>query len=105
MPFDIEKLSLDELYELNKRIIHRVQYLQSLKTRAALDKFELGDRVAFQSDGRRIEGVVIRVNRKTLSVKTADARWNISPRFVTKVASFGAPAPKTIEEILRDGAK
>lgn len=105
MAIDIEHLSLEELFELNKRIIHRVQYLQSLKTRAALDKFELGDRVTFQSDGRTIEGVVIRVNQKTLSVKTKESRWNISPRCVTKVASFGGPVPMTIEQILGDGAK
>lgn len=30
MPIDIEGLSLEELFELNKCIIHRLQYLQSL---------------------------------------------------------------------------
>lgn len=105
MPINIENLSLDELFDLNKRIIHRVRYLQSLKTRAALEKFELGDRVAFQSDGRTIEGIVIRVNQKTLSVKTKDARWNLSPRFVTKLSPAGAAGLKTIEEILNDGAQ
>lgn len=43
MAFDIEKLSLEELFDLNKRVVRRIQYLNSLKTRAQLDKFEVGD--------------------------------------------------------------
>jgi hypothetical protein len=102
MPIDLESLSVQELFDLNERIIRRVHYLYTLNTRAQLDKFELGDRVAFQSDGRTMEGIVIRVNRKTLSIKTKDSRWKIPPHFVTKLARPGAPAAKTIEEILGD---
>ena len=105
MPIDIERLSLEELIELNRRIIQRVEYLHGLKTRARLDKFEPGDRVTFQSDGRAVEGIVIRVNRKTLSVKTKGSRWNLHPDFVTKLPSAGAGVPKTIEEILGDGGR
>lgn len=100
---DIEQLSLDELFELNGRIIRRVQYLQGLKTQAALDRFSVGDTVSYQSDGRTVQGVVIRVNRKTLSIKTKDSHWNIPPRFVTKLSSLGSPAARTIEEILGGG--
>lgn len=73
--------------------------------RAHLDKFELGDRVAFRSDGRTVEGVVIRVNRKTLTVKTPDSRWKVHPNFVSKVAQPGGLVLKTIEEIMGDGAR
>ena len=51
MPIDIEKFSLEELVDLNKRVVRRIEYLHSLKTRAHLDKFEVGDKVTFQSDG------------------------------------------------------
>ncbi len=99
MPFDIEKLSMEELLELNRRIIHRFQYLRSLKTRAELDKFEVGDRVSFRSDGREVEGIVVRVNRKTVSVKTKDSHWTIPPKFLTRTAGT-AGVPLTIEDIL-----
>jgi hypothetical protein len=100
MPIDLESLSVQELFELNDRIIRRVHYLCSLNTRAHLDRFEPGDRVAFQCDGRAAAGVVVRVNRKTLSIKSKDSRWKVPPQFVTKLARLGAPAAKTIEEIL-----
>src|ERR1035437_4950463 len=70
MQVDIDKLALDELLDLNRRVVRRIQHLQSLRTRAHLDRFEVGDRVSFQSEGRAVAGVVVRVNQKTLSVKT-----------------------------------
>jgi len=101
MPIDIEKLSLEELLDVNRRIVRRIEYLHGLKTRAHLDRFEVGDRVSFQSDGRAVEGIVVRVNRKTLSVKTKDARWNIHPRFVTRLPGPAAELPKDVRDILK----
>ena len=97
MLIDIEKFSLEELFDLNKRIVRRIEYLHSLKTRSHLDKFEVGDRVTFQSDGRVVEGIVTRVNRKTLSVRTKDTRWNIHPRFVAKVSTTKLDLPKIFD--------
>ena len=90
---NIDHLSLEELLKLNSRIIERVRYLNQLKTRAHLDRFEVGDRVSFQSDGRRIEGVVLRVNRKTVSIKTPDSQGTIHPRLLTKLRS-ALPPPR-----------
>ena len=97
MSIEIEKLSIEELMDLNKRIIRRIEYLHSLKTRAHLDRYEVGDKVTFQSDGRTVEGIVTRVNRKTLSVRTKDTRWNIHPKFVTKVSGSKFELPKIFE--------
>lgn len=105
MHIDIEKLSLDELFELNKRIIRRVEYLQGLKTRAHLDRFEVGDRVSFQSDGHAVEGLVVRVNQKTLSIKTKDTHWNIHPRFVTKLPEATGNSPSVLKSFLNDKEK
>jgi hypothetical protein len=99
---DVEKLSLEELIDLNKRVVRRIEYMMSLKTRSQLDRFELGERVVFHSEGRHIEGVVIRVNRKTLSVKTGEGYWNIHPRFVTKLTGLKTETPLTIEDILHE---
>ena len=100
MPTDIEKLSLEALFDLNKRVVRRIEYLQSLKTRAHLDRFEIGDRVTFQSEGRPIEGVVVRVNQKTLSIKTKDTYWRIHPRFLTKLPGPKAEIPQEIRDIV-----
>ncbi|MBI4376456.1 MAG: hypothetical protein HY549_08405 [Elusimicrobia bacterium] len=103
MPIDIDKLSLEELLDLNKRVVRRVEYLQSLKTRAHLDRFEPGDRVSFQSEGRMIEGMVVRVNQKTLSIKTKDTYWRIHPRFLTKLPGPKAEIPQDVQDIMEKG--
>ncbi len=87
MDMDIDKLSLDELRRLNKRVVMRIRYLHSLKTQAQLDSFQVGDRVSFQGEGcgHKLEGGVTRINRKTLTVHTPDGHhWTIHPHFLTK---------------------
>jgi hypothetical protein len=81
MPLDIEKLNLEELLALNRQVIRRIKYFHGLKTQAHLDRFEVGDQVSFLSNGRAVEGIVTRVNHKSLSVKTKDSRWTIHPSF------------------------
>ena len=101
MSIDIEKLSLEELIHLNRRVVERIRYLHSLKTRAQLDRFEPGDRVSFQSDGRTVTGIVIRVNRKTLSIHTDDhGRWNIHPKFLTKIQTANSPLPQEVRNLI-----
>ena len=100
MSIDIEKLSLEDLSDLNRRIVRRIQYLASLKTRAQLDRFEVGDRVTFQSDGRSVEGIVVRVNRKTLSIRTKDTHWNIHPKFLTKASGIPSSLPQDVKQII-----
>jgi len=101
MPFDIEKLSLDDLIALNRRVVDRIRYLHSLKTRAQLDRFEVGDRVSFQSDGRAVEGIVVRVNRKTLSIHTDHhSHWNIHPKFLTKVSGSPSQLPQDVRNLI-----
>lgn len=100
MKIDIDKLAIEELLDLNTRIIRRIKHLQSLRTRAHLDRFEIGDRVSFQSEGRPVEGVVIRVNQKTLSVKTQNTYWRIHPRFLTKLPGPKAQIPQDVRDIM-----
>lgn len=100
MHVDIEKLSLDELLDLNRRVVRRIEYLHGLKTRAHLDRFEPGDRVSFQNEGRMVEGVVVRVNQKTLSIKTKDTYWRIHPRFLTKLPGPRAEIPQDVRDII-----
>ena len=97
---DIEKFSLEQLIDLNRRIIRRIDYLHGLKTKANLDRFEVGDRVTFQNEGRQTEGIVIRVNQKTLSLKTRDGFWRIHPRFLTKIPGARAEIPQDVRDII-----
>ena len=97
---NVEKLSLEQLFKLNKRIIERIEYLQSLKTRAHLDRFEVGDQVSFPSEGHQIKGVVIRVNKKTVSIKTNEGSWRIPPRFLTRIPELRTKISKDVRDII-----
>ena len=44
-----------------------------------------GDRVFFEHKGQRIEGIVLRINRRTISVQTGLQLWRVSPQLLTKI--------------------
>lgn len=52
-------------------------------------EFRIGDRVAFQPPGQaRVEGMLTRYNRKTVTVITDEGRqWNVSPGLLRKIRS------------------
>jgi hypothetical protein len=80
MVFDITKLSEDELLELNRRIVERLQFIRSAKSLAQLARFSVGMAVEFDTDdGRTISGTVARLNQKTATVVRATGRWRVSP--------------------------
>jgi len=53
----------------------------------ALAKFSLGDKVSFTNNGgETVAGIVVRVNKKTVSIHTDDHQhWNVSPHLLKKV--------------------
>jgi hypothetical protein len=84
MKFDIDKLNRAELLELNRRIIERLKYLSKKEAVEYSRKFSVGDVVEFNNEGTIIHGTVIRINRKTLSIKTREGQWNVPPQFLRK---------------------
>lgn len=78
---DIDSLDEATLIELNARIGERLQYLHHQRTTAALQEIRVGSGVEFESPGGvRVRGVVIRRNKKTVTVHADDDRqWNVSP--------------------------
>jgi hypothetical protein len=89
MEFDIDKLSKGELLELNRRIVERLKYLSERETLELSRKFRVGDEVEFRSGETMTRGMVIRINRKTLGIRTREGRWNIPPQFLRKVKERG----------------
>ena len=82
---EIEKLSLKELVELHNKIARRLWELQKGKLSEELGEFQIGDKVSFQAEGKMIIGIVIRVNKKTLSIRSQEGCWYVSPWMVKKV--------------------
>lgn len=82
---DIDGLDIAALMALNARVVERLQFLHQQKTTAALQEIKIGSAVMFEGpDGVVIHGIVIRRNRKTVSVHADDERqWNVSPSLLT----------------------
>ena len=81
MRIDIDGLTEVELMELHDRIAERLRFLQHMRAHARMLEFKIGDRVSFQPEGRPpVVGMLIRYNRKTVSVITEGGqRWNVAP--------------------------
>jgi hypothetical protein len=63
---DLTELSEDDLIELNRRIVERLQLLGSAKSLAQLARFSVGMVVEFDTDdGRTIRGTVALRTRRT----------------------------------------
>ncbi|WFS25446.1 hypothetical protein [Rhizobium rhododendri] len=81
---DIHTLDEAELLALNERIVERLHLLHRQKTDQALRQIKIGSAVMFEAtDGKTITGIVIRRNRKTVTIHTDDEKhWNVSPTLV-----------------------
>ncbi len=80
MEIDIDKLSEAELSDLHHRITERLRLMQQFRAHRAMLEFSIGDRVMFHAEGRRVEGVITKYNRKTVTVMVEGGlRWTVSP--------------------------
>jgi hypothetical protein len=93
MTIDIDKLTEDELVDLNRRVVARLNFFNDARTHKAMLQFSVGDRVAFQPDGKpQVSGVITRYNRKTVTVLADDGlQWNVSPRFLQRAGDSRGP--------------
>jgi len=92
MKVDIDRLTEDELIELNHRIVARLRLLHQMRAHAEMLEFKIGDRVIFQPPGQgQVEGMLTRYNKKTVTVIADDGRlWNVSPQLLSRVVSPAA---------------
>ncbi|MGP4122986.1 MAG: hypothetical protein ACTXOO_06000 [Sodalis sp. (in: enterobacteria)] len=87
------------LKTLHDRIVKRLNILQRQRTMQSMADFRPGDIVRFQTDEREITGVLIRLNKKSVSVHTENGnRWNVAPQLLTLVKR--SLAIESLESIL-----
>jgi hypothetical protein len=91
MPIDIDALTEAELIDLNNRIVERLRFLSQMRSHKRMLDFRIGDRVAFQPEGRPpVSGILTRYNKKTVTVLTdAGERWNVSPGLLQTIRAPG----------------
>jgi hypothetical protein len=101
---DVTKLSdagssEDDLIELNRRIVERLQLRRSARSLAQLARFSVGMVVEFDTDdGRTVTGTIARLNQRTATVVTASGRWRASPGLLrpTKTPHTNTQSPRVI---------
>ena len=79
----------EDLLYLNRMVIERLNLLAQAKSTVALAQFTEGDRVQFTAtDGSVKQGIVLRLNKKTASVRTDEGQgWKVSPGLLRKVGA------------------
>ena len=83
----IDTLNEDQLHTLYHVVAERLQLAQRAHTVYAMSQFHVLDRVSFVHNEKPYEGMVTRLNQKTVSVTLDDGtRWNVAPSLLTKVA-------------------
>jgi hypothetical protein len=86
MKIDINKLTEEELIDLNNRIVERLKFLNQMRAHAQMLEFKIGERVSFQPEDRSVVvGILTRYNKKTVTIITdSGERWNVAPRFLRR---------------------
>lgn len=91
---DIDGLSLEELFELNDRVVERIKFLEHAQAHLSMMAFNIGARVSFETPEGRQFGRLVKRNRKTVNVDTEDGRrWRLSPHLLTAVKEVNEPRP------------
>ncbi len=87
----IKRLNEEDLRFLNRLIVERLKLISQTRATALMTSFTRGDRVGFQApDGRMLEGIVLRLNKKTISMVTDDGQqWNVAPVLLRLIQSAG----------------
>ena len=82
----INGLTFDELIALNRMSANRINLMQKAGALYHMAKFNVGDMVYWTgSDGTHRSGEIIRLNQKSVSIKTKDhGQWNVSPQLLSK---------------------
>jgi hypothetical protein len=88
---NIDELNEAELIDLNHRIVERLRFLSQMRAHSQMLDFKIGERVAFHPTGYPpLLGIVIRYNRKTVTViSDAGQRWNVAPGLLRSASPTG----------------
>ena len=89
MSVDLDRMTYEELLDLNHRVVARLKMLDSMQAHHEMMSFHLGARVSFESQQGRMIGKVVKFNRKTVTVITEEGRrWNVSPHLLSPVTDI-----------------
>lgn len=90
---ELNAMSTEDLRALNSTVVSILKH----RVAQAVMTFNIGDRVSFVGRrGIRHEGVVIGVNRKTVSVRVGMTPWRVSPGLLKKASEKSNGLPEKV---------
>jgi hypothetical protein len=97
MNIDIEHLNEQQLLDLNRRIVARLNHMRTIRNQVQMLDFEVGERVCFTTKNfHTVTGVITKYNRKTVTIRTdCQHLWNVSPALLRKVVTVVSVTPNT----------
>ena len=101
MKIDIDKLTEEELIDLNNRVVARLRFLNQMRAHSQMLDFRIGDRVTFQPEGRAaLFGIVTRYNKKSVTVITEGGEhWTVAPGLLRKATSTDGTATNSAKVV------
>ncbi|MDD5054847.1 MAG: hypothetical protein PHZ00_01095 [Candidatus Peribacteraceae bacterium] len=82
----LAKIDEEHLRILSMRIGDRLDTLRMRREQEQLQRFRILDRVWFLHEGRSREGTILKINRRTASLRLDDgSQWNVSPHLLHRL--------------------
>lgn len=82
----LNHLSEADLRLLNRMVVERIRLYHKARDLRGLAKFNIMDRVYFMHYGEKIYGTVVKLNRRSVTLRSGDNHsWNVSPALLTHV--------------------
>ena len=76
-------MSFEDLLELNKEVVKKCRMASNIRDMKQSQKYVKGQTVKFKARGGEIlEGVIIRVNQKGLSLLVDGRKWRVSYYYI-----------------------
>ena len=100
---NINNLTLDELYELNKKVVARIKALRDQESKQIANRLTVGDIVSFVNKrNKRVNGTITKINKKTANVDVDGTSWRVALSLLKQeisVAQLEAMKKKLLDEI------
>ena len=98
---DLSGYTEAELVELNHRVVERLRELRQARARSAMTDLRIGDRVSFEPEcGHEVVGTIVRLNRKSVTVATAEGpQWRVAPSLLKRAEGQQQEAPSAVDVI------
>ena len=99
---NIDALSMDDLLELNKRVVSRLKEINAQEQAEAASRFRIGDMVSFAKtgDNAKVTGFILSIRKTKISILTEDnEQYTVSPTLLSPEEAPSKKLLKLVEEI------